>query len=251
MGALTPMGRMFSAICRWIGARLAAYLARPIKDFEPLVVTDADWTRSVQPCDVVLVEGNTRVSTAIKYLTQSRWSHACLYIGERDGGPTLVEADLSNGVVAVPVEKFRHANVRICRPRGLSPSETQKILDFVWAHVGDQYDLRNVVDLARYLLPTPPVPSRWRRRLITLGSGEPTRAICSTLIAQGFQQVRYPILPGSWWSSDDPKKRYVVYQMRHYSLFTPNDFDLSPYFEVVKPTLTADFDFRRLQWDPS
>jgi hypothetical protein len=163
----------------------------------------------------------------------------------------LVEADVSHGVVTVSVEKFRHANVRICRPHGLSPRDKQAIVDFVCAHIGDQYDLRNVIDLARYLLPTPPVPSRWRRRLLTLGSGEPTRAICSTLIAQGFQQIRYPVLPISWWSSDDPNERYVVYQARHYSLFTPNDFDLSPYFEIVKPTLTRPFDHRVLQWDPA
>src|SRR4051812_39482090 len=32
----------------------------------------------LQPCDVMLVEGSTRISTAIKYLTQSTWSHATL-----------------------------------------------------------------------------------------------------------------------------------------------------------------------------
>jgi hypothetical protein len=35
--------------------------------------------------------------------------------------------------------------------------------------------------------------------------------------------------------------------IRHYSLYTPRDFDISPYFEVVKPTL-AQFDFHRLVW---
>lgn len=61
--------------------------------------------------------------------------------------------------------------------------------------IGCTYDMRNIIDLARFLLPTPPVPVRWRRQMIALGSGEPTRAICSTLIAQAFQSVRYPILP--------------------------------------------------------
>lgn len=244
------MGRISDAALRWIGTRIAAYLSKPIRDFEPLVVgTEAAWTQKVEPCDVVLVEGNTRVSTAIKYLTQSRWSHSCLYIGELDGEAKLVEADLRHGVVAVPIEKYRHANVRICRAPGLSASEKQTVLDFVRAHIGNQYDLKNVLDLARYMLPTPPVPSRWRRRMITLGSGEPTRAICSTMIAQAFQQIRYPVLPISWWSSEDREARYVLYQMRHFSLFTPNDFDLSPYFEVVKPTLSG-FDFRSLRWQP-
>jgi hypothetical protein len=30
---------------------------------------------------------------------------------------------------------------------------------------------------------------------MTLGSGDPTRLICSALIAQAFEVVRYPILP--------------------------------------------------------
>ena len=32
---------------------------------------------------------------------------------------------------------------------------------------------------------------------------------------------------------------------RHYSLFAPRDFDVSPYFEIVKPTLRDDFDYRQ------
>jgi hypothetical protein len=56
--------------------------------------------------------------------------------------------------------------------------------------IGLEYDMRNIIGLLRYLIPTPPVPTRWRRRMIALGSGEPTWAICSTLIAQAFQSIR-------------------------------------------------------------
>lgn len=63
------------------------------------------------------------------------------------------------------------------------------------SRLGLAYDLKNIIDLARYLLPTPPVPSFMRRKMLALGSGDPTRAICTTLIAQAFQSVRYPILP--------------------------------------------------------
>jgi len=38
---------------------------------------------------------------------------------------------------------------------------------------------------------------------------------------------------------------------RHFSHFTPRDFDLSPYFEVIKPTLTGGFDYRSIQWSES
>ncbi len=119
--------------------------------------------------------------------------------------------------------------------------------------MGDPYDVKNVVDLARYLLPMPPVPSRWRRRMLALGSGDPTRAICSTLIALAFQSVRYPILPRiESVPSNDPRCSECVDEIlhvRHHSLFVPRDFDVSPYFAIVKPTLAVGFDHRTLAWD--
>jgi hypothetical protein len=121
--------------------------------------------------------------------------------------------------------------------------------------IGLHYDMKNVFDLMRYLLPTPPVPVRFRRRMIALGSGDPTRAICSTLIAQAFQQVRYPILPRieSIKKRDQGGRssysRSEILHIRHFSLFTPRDFDLSPFFAVIKPTIHFGFDYRKLVWN--
>jgi hypothetical protein len=38
--------------------------------------------------------------------------------------------------------------------------------------------------------------------------------------------------------------------MRHPTLLTPRDFDLSPYFETIKFNVVADgrFDYQRIQW---
>jgi hypothetical protein len=109
-----------------------------------------------------------------------------------------------------------------------------------------------VFDLARYLFPTPPVPVRWRRRMLALGSGDATRAICSTLIAAAFQSVHYPVLPDiESLPSTDPACTGCIQEIlhvRHHSLYVPRDFDVSPYFEVVKPTLAAGFDYHMLHW---
>lgn len=119
--------------------------------------------------------------------------------------------------------------------------------------LGRRYDMKNIIDLLRWFFPTPPVPVRWRRRMIAFGSGDPTRAICSTLIAQAFQAVRYPILPevtrapGRAAAASDFSRREILH-IRHHSLFAPRDFDLSPYFRVVKPTLEFGFDYRRIHW---
>lgn len=51
-----------------IGEVLAAYLNRPIRGFVPLATYSATQLRAaLEPADVLLVEGNLRISTAIKY----------------------------------------------------------------------------------------------------------------------------------------------------------------------------------------
>jgi hypothetical protein len=107
-------------------------------------------------------------------------------------------------------------------------------------------------DLARYFLPVVPVPTRWRRRMLAIGSGEPTKAICSTFLAQMFQEIGYPILPvleRRHWGDPSCNACYdEVLHIRHHSLFAPRDFDISPYFQVLKPALAGAFDYHRLAW---
>ncbi|NIO40754.1 MAG: lipo-like protein [Burkholderiales bacterium] len=253
----------FDFVCSKIGKALARYLSEPLRGFEPLATSDIEaLQRSLHPGDVLLVEGNTRVSTAIKYLTQSTWSHAALYVGllpelvsDESNPKVLIEADLVEGVWAVPLSTYSGFHTRICRPVGLSRAEIAQVVGFLVARLGDRYDLKNVIDLARYLLPEPPVPTRWRRSMLSLGSGEPTRAICSTVIAQAFQSIRYPILPVANDPVNEPvgkpERRAITWQRRHHTLFTPRDFDISPYFSVIKPSMRDGFDFRSMKWSES
>ena len=103
----------------------------------------------------------------------------------------LIEANLGEGCVAAPLSKYRTYNTRICRPRGLTPEDRETVVSFMTQRIGLKYDLKNVIDMLRYFLPTPPVPVRWRRRMIAFGSGDPTRAICSTMIAEAYGSIRY------------------------------------------------------------
>jgi hypothetical protein len=36
--------------------------------------------------------------------------------------------------------------------------------------------------------------------------------------------------------------------IRHHSLYMPRDFDISPYFRIVKPTIELGFDYQKLRW---
>jgi hypothetical protein len=83
--------------------------------------------------------------------------------------------------------------------------------------------------------------------MIALGSGEPTRAICSTLIAQAFESVGYPILPEV--RRVDADSRREILHIRHHSLYAPRDFDISPFFAVIKPTIETGFDYKHMMWD--
>lgn len=257
---------MANAVLDSVGRRIASYLGRPIKGFMPLATSNpAALARTLRRGDVVLVEGNTRVATAIKYLTQSTWSHAALCVGsvpgcaEPDGeAHVLVEADIDEGVISVSLSKYQAFHTRICRPVGLSDTDTVKVCNYALSRIGHDYDVKNILDLMRYFLPTPPVPSRWRRHMIALGAGSPTRTICSTLIAQAFQSVSYPILPSIESvdaASDNPdiseskaERKREILRIRHHSLFTPRDFDISPYFEIIRPTVETGFDYRQLAW---
>ena len=236
------------------GDAIARYLGKPSAGYEPFTPSDPEALRhALKPGDVLLVEGNSHVSGVIKYLTQSTWSHAALYVGPirdtsaPDGEPhVLIEAEIGEGVVSSPLSKYVQHHTRICRPVGLTDHDLGRVCAHALDRVGLDYDVKNIVDLLRYLLPLP-VPQRWRRKLIALGSGDPTRIICSALIAQAFEVVRYPILP-KVTRLESRKARRDILEIRHSSLYAPRDFDISPYFEVVKPTLVRGFDYKKMHW---
>jgi hypothetical protein len=274
-------------IRRWLTNRIVDFLTEPLDYYERRSWNDpAALRRHIRKGDVVLVEGDSRVSAIIKYLTQSSWSHSALYIGDelvQRGGPAaeraratlgdraselLVEA-LPEGVLATPLSKYVDYNIRVMRPHRLRPDHLKVIIDDAVAAIGWRYDLRNVVDLARYLIPVRLVPDRLRRAALHFGSGAPTEVICSSLIGQLFQKVRFPILPTVEFPDGarrraQPRRGSLVrrvfgydsgdytglFRMRHPTLLTPRDFDLSPYFEVVKFNAIAggSFDYQNIRW---
>jgi hypothetical protein len=243
-----------------LGRYIARFLEKPLAGYKPATTPDFDVLRSVlKPADVILVEGNNRVSTVIKYLTQSTWSHSAIYVGDclgrktPDGEPhVLIEAEMTEGVISSPLSKYRDCHLRICRPVALKSEDQVRVVDFLKERIGYEYDIKNVLDLARFLIPMP-IPARYRRRMLSVGSGDPSRAICSTLIAEAFHSVRYPILPRVENVTERKKvrSRYArreILHIRHHSLYAPRDFDISPYFGVVKPTIEAGFDYKALRW---
>lgn len=261
-------------------------LTKPIARYTVAIPNDiSQLQRTVRRCDVILVEGNERISECIKYLTQSSWSHAVLYVGDEplkrdpelqrqlvekfgeEANWLVVEALIEGGVVLTPLSKYRDFNLRICRPHKLTASDERAIIDYALSHVGHHYDFRNIFDLLRYFLPVSMVPARFRRQALNFGSGDPTGVICSSLIAECFHRVRYPIVPRyePFPPGFEPVRSVAglfgrfrrsgqrapgLLRMISPTLITPRDFDLSPYFEVVKFCVPrgSRFDYHRLLW---
>lgn len=233
----------------------------------------------LRPADVLLVEGNQRVSRVISYLTISPWSHAALYVGDvapeacrenarrrqEEGwdGPLVLEALAEEGVVASPLAKYRHQQVRICRPRALSAEDRSAVIAYAAQQLGKLYDVDNILDLARYFLPAGLVPARLRRDALHFGAGKLTEVMCSSLLAAAFSSVSYPILPlkarrerRSLVSRITRKilgraSRVFRFKRAPATLIVPRDFDQSPYFEIIKPPTPEVERYRRLPWDPA
>ncbi|MBS0288447.1 MAG: hypothetical protein JSS07_00245 [Proteobacteria bacterium] len=231
----------------------------PLCDFERI-------RYELRPCDVLLIEGRSRVSEVIKQITQSSWSHACLYIGKIhdiddfelrkmitehfNGDPDIqlvIEGYIGKGTIVSPLENYRSDHIRICRPRSLSRPDAQQVIAYAINRLGTEYDLRQLFDLARFLIPWSVLPRKWRSSLFEHHVGEPTKTVCSTMIAEAFASIDFPILP----VVKQHEETGIELFMRNPRLFTPRDFDYSPYFEIIKyPFIAfAESPYRHLPWN--
>jgi len=260
-------------------------LTRRRKRYRRFVYNDPEKLKAtIRPGDVLLVEGDQRVSQAIKYLTTSSWSHSAIYVGDalfrrdaatraemqrrfgREARHLLVEALVDRGVVVSPLVKYVDLNVRICRPIGLKPEDLEVVLDHVISRIGWTYDRRNFWDLTRYFFPFQMIPPELGEDALHFGSGVETETICSSLLAEAFGKVRFPILPVPVRQKPRTLGEHVkqtllgrptrrawsgLLRARHPTLCVPRDFDLSPYFDIVKFNAreVQAFDYRRLKWE--
>ncbi|HID50184.1 MAG TPA: hypothetical protein EYP40_11350 [Chromatiales bacterium] len=259
---------MGTGLTTWLGRKITHWLTRaPEQPAESVLLLNFDRMRyEIRPGDVILVEGRSKVSDVIKLISQSPWTHAALYIGRLyeisdeelrqaitnviDVEPDqqlIIETLLGEGTVVHPLEKYRHEHLRICRPSGLSPEDARQVIAYTIGQLGTGYDLRQLLDLARFLFPWGILPRRWRSSLFTHNAGDPTRTVCSTMLAKAFQSVQFPLLP---LAEKTDHNKIHLYQ-RNPRLYTPADFDYSPYFDIIKYPLFGLNDlaiYRQLPW---
>lgn len=258
---------LFKQLAEWLWQRGIAWLnTTPPAAASQLPYNFAWLEREIRPSDVILFAGQSRVSKVIQTVVLSPWTHAALYIGRLHdirnpkarlwveahysgdaNEPLVIESLLGQGTVVNPLRQYQHEHLRICRPTGLTWQDSDKVVAFAIEHLGMEYDVRQLLDLARFMFPYAILPRRWRSSLFQHNAGKPTHIVCSSMIARCFQQVHYPILP----LVRNGQQEEVRFYERNFRLITPSDFDYSPYFDVIKyPAWNAGYApaYRALPW---
>jgi hypothetical protein len=221
----------------------------PLSDFEKL-------RYELRPGDVLLVEGRSNVSDIIKAVTQSIWTHSFLYIGRLHDiddpdmrrriekfcqcppdEQLIIESLLGHGTIINCLDKYRCEHLRICRPKGLTRKDAQQVINYAAGQLGTDYNVRYIMDLARFMFPYWWIPKRWVSTLFEHNAGRPTKTVCSVMMAEAFASVHFPIRPVL---HQDERGNLTLYR-RNTRMITPSDFDHSPYFEIIKyPLLDLD-----------
>lgn len=254
--------RWIQSLTKWLMKERPSPAGLPLSDFERL-------RYEIRPCDVLLIEGQSRVSDVIRMITQSPWTHAVLYIGRLhdienpllrqrvheayhgdEGDQLIIESLLGKGTIVSPLSRYQNIHMRICRPQGISRQDAQRVIGYAIGKIGVEYDVRQILDLARLLVPWSFLPRRWRSSLFQHKAGESTRQICSSLLAEAFGSVHFPILP----MIQQNTATGLQFIQRNPRLYTPSDFDYSPYFEIIKypfSGITESGMYRSLPWSES
>ena len=248
-------------------------LETPYPRYQHRIFNNMDYLyRFIRKGDVILVEGRSKMSSSIKLFSQSHWSHVAYYVGDElvkhhprseyyvaefgvDARHLLIEAFSGQGVVASPLRKYQTYNLRVCRPFKILPEDQQSVTTAIIDNLGKRYDQQNIIDIALMLLPLSINPLKRHSIRACLGNCDEYEVICSGMIAQAFQRVSYPIVPGfKTTQPEDADFQSSPYGadliMRHFSQILPRDFDLSPNFDIIKFNIieTGDFDYKALRW---
>lgn len=166
---------------------LVNYLVAPVSVARVLQPRH-DLQSLLQPGDVILVAGKTRFASLVCRLTQSTWSHVAIYVGpghHPDPAHCIVEADVEAGVRMITLAGLNDHDIQVVRASRLPETSRQELIDYLLARVGLSYDLPHVIELAKLVLFAPSPLGRWLspRRM---RRADPTRAVCSTLVAHAL-----------------------------------------------------------------
>lgn len=255
------------SLTSWLQNRLLNYMLKDIGSTRAYLCDFDRIEHEVRPGDVLLVEGRHRISRIVRGITHSPWTHASLYLGRLHdiqdpkqralirkfyrgniGDQLLIESMAGRGNYIDNLRVYKNHHVRICRPSGISHHDVQRVISFALGHLGRDYNIRQFLDLGRFLLRSSLIPRRWRSSLFEIKATETTEDICSSMIAKAFMSVKFPIIP----LVREDANHNIEFIHRNSRLFAPCDFDYSPYFNIIKYPIFPVSDaapYRHLPWN--
>ena len=78
------------------------------------------------------------------------------FIGKASGfSYCLVEVKAVEGCKYTDLDEYTHHNLRICRPIFIDNKKRRILIDYLNKKIGSKYDLKNILDLIRFLYPNP------------------------------------------------------------------------------------------------
>ncbi len=220
----------------------------PVCDFERL-------RQQLRPCDVLLLEGTTRMDDRLRRISPGRWSRALLYLGRlhdiaspalratvreyhpcRPDTPLVLEVRLDRGLVLQPLAQLEAEHLRITRPRELDSREAQEVIRYAVNRM-ERTRRPSWLDSLRLLLPWGLLPVRWRARFFARIAGNLLRGLTGSVAGEAYSFIQYPVLPLVKRHEDGHLRLYRPQPRAWFAA----DFDHSPYFDVIKyPFLHSD-----------
>ena len=250
----------------YIFSKFNYHLSKKVKAPKRVYLYDFNrMKQEIKLADVLLIESHTHIGNIIRLISESPWTHAVLYIGtladiedlslreivrshaaEFISEQLVIESIIGQGTIISPLSKYKDNHIRISRPRYLLEEDVQKVITYAINRLGTKYSVRHILDLARFVFPWRVFPRRWRSSLFQRNMQQPTEDICSSMIADAFLSINYPILPVIL-------KNHIGYEFipRNPRLYTPSDFDFSPFFDIIKYpffNLENGVSYRNLPW---
>ena len=230
-----------------------------------LHLSDTDRLRHlIQPCDVLLLDGCTRLDNRFRALTGSRWTRVGLYLGRlhdiRDPSlrATVTEylpcepdtqlvliSTAERGLTLMPLTSLAGEHLRLCRPRGLSGEDPQAVVRYALSRLGTHRPMA-WSDALALLLPWGWLPRHWRTGFFSRLTGRTLRSLTGSVVGDAFAFIQFPVLPLVKRTERDMTRLY----RRHPRIYFAADFDHSPYFDIIKYPFVDHNDDRRIQLLP-
>jgi hypothetical protein len=215
---------------------LVSYLVAPVSAALVLQARH-DLPSLLQPGDVILVAGKSRFASIVCRLTRSSWSHVAIYVGpghHPDPLHCIVEADVEAGVRLITLDRLANHDIQVVRASRLPETKRQELIDYLLARVGLRYDLHHVFDLARLILFAPSPLGRWLSPR-TVRRADPTRAVCSTLVAHALFTAGVSVGASPFVAA---RLQHAAGEMQvdlqaALDYLVPGDFERLPEFELI------------------